>query len=436
MSFSILIPTLIVINIIYVLAFFAGSLWLGVHEQHYFLGSGKALFTLHVRGVRISAGLYLPVVSRIYIITDGHKKRLKYPWEFRDRSLLRRLGATLCGPVMLVATSIIICIVAEYIQERTIIPRSEVNHLGIYPSATAEIAGFKRGDRIVKLNGKDYEDFYELVEPSILGSRDTYYTVLRDGREINISLSTLPEGFTPDHKELFISLLVPFTILEVAPSTPAAEAGLEPGDKITHVNGQPVIKYYEIVDALNNDTTGSVNITVERTANDSMRTFTTDLTADSMVPGRNRIGIVPYEIYKTTTRRNTLIEAVTNGTFRAFSWSALNMKAFLRLFSGQLSPKRHVGAVGPVKVIDVTSNAVAHLNVIGVSMMIFAFLNFLPLPRAAFWELITLGYEGATKKQFPLHIFKILRKIALGLIIACILLIFFLDIARLFLMHG
>jgi len=429
MSILVLLLVLVVANIIYVTAFFAGSIRLGVYAKHYFLGIGRALFTLNICGVEISVGLYLPAFSHIYTVIDGQKERLKYPWEFREQPLLRRLGVTLCGPVALIIAGILTFILITYTQDQVIIPRSEVNRLGIYPSATAEIAGFKRGDRILKLNGEEYEDFYELVELSVLESRDTYYTVLRDGKEVNVSLNALPEGFTPDHNEYFISLLAPFTIREVAPSTPAAEAGLEYGDKITHVNGEPIIKYYEVLDAVNNDTTGRVTITIERMMNDSIHTFNTNLTADSMIPGRNRIGIVPNELYTTTSRRSTFIEAIIIGTRTAFFSTTRNITAFFRLFLGQLSMKRQVG--GPIGITK-ASNGYFYLYAIGTYTMFFAFANFLPLPRSAFWELIALGYEAATRKQLPFNVFKVLRKIALALIIACIVLLFFFDIAGLF----
>jgi len=427
MSILVLLLVLVVANIIYVTAFFAGSIRLGIHSEHYFLGSGRALFSLSVRGVKISIGFYLPVLSRIYSVVDGRKERLRYPWEFQEKPILRRLAVTLCGPIALAVAGMLIFILSTFTQELIIIPRAEVNRLGIYPSATAEIVGFRRGDRILKLNGEEYEDFYELVQPAVLESHDTYYTVLRNGQEIKISLSTLPEGYIPDYNELFISLLAPFTVREVAPNTPAAEAGIKYGDKITHVNGNPVIKYTEVLDAINNDTTGTVTVTVNRALNDSTYMFSVDLTADSMIPGRNRIGILPNELYATEIRHNTLTEAISRGIRMTVNTPVSNVRAFVKIISGRASKRRLGGPIGGTN----NSRVTVYLWAIAMFSIFFAYANFLPLPRSAFWEFLALGYETVTKKQFPYRIFKLLGIIALVLVIAGFTMFLIFDITRL-----
>ncbi|MEJ5331039.1 MAG: DegQ family serine endoprotease [Desulfobaccales bacterium] len=136
----------------------------------------------------------------------------------------------------------------------------------VRPGTPAEKAGIKRGDIIIEFNGQPIKEMNELprlVAATAPGTKATV-KVLRDGKEKTFSLTVTelvdepgtPGGPAPEAEELAglsVEDLTPAlarrfglretkgaVVTRVAPGSPAAEAGLRPGDLILEVNGGAV----------------------------------------------------------------------------------------------------------------------------------------------------------------------------------------------------
>jgi len=120
---------------------------------------------------------------------------------------------------------------------------------GVQKGSPAEKAGFRTGDRIVKVNGKD--DFDPMQLPSICydhAGKPMTFEVLREGAE---GPKTVSLTATPDDSSPWTEMVLPQEPLEVSglglcypisahiqavrPESPAARAGLKPGDVISAV---------------------------------------------------------------------------------------------------------------------------------------------------------------------------------------------------------
>ncbi len=136
----------------------------------------------------------------------------------------------------------------------------------VRPGTPAEKAGIKRGDIITEFNGQPIKEMNELprlVAATPPGTKATV-KILRDGKERTLSMTVTelkdepttaagPEGeednlagLTVDDldanlaRRLNLRETKGVVVTRVAPGTPAAEAGLRPGDLILEVNGQNV----------------------------------------------------------------------------------------------------------------------------------------------------------------------------------------------------
>ena len=413
------------------LIFYAGSFFFairwGLHEQQYFLGYGRKLFDITLFNIKFSVGFYLPLAGlfRIYRIEEDQKLRWRHYWEFFDHPLWKRFFVTIGSILSLTLASVIIYGAMAYVEEEPNITKAEVNRLGIYPSALAAESGLQRGDKIVRINGRDYERYSDLVDPYHLLKGGSMYTILREGTEIDVTLNPFTLEDFSELEMPYISLLAPFEIRKVLPGTPAESAGIMPGDMIAKVNDQPVIKIYDFEKALREDDDGRVILEVIRQS----ETIKTEMTVETgYFTGFYIEEKINYEI-----KRNSLGESIQQGFVKPFAVVKAQVTTFFKIMSGSLVFKESHPIRGP---IGMTNNPARHpwkrfWQVTGVLCIVTAFLNLLPLPNTVFWKAIPLLYETITRKEYPYRAYKATRIIGMIIVVLFMVWIFLVDIINL-----
>src|SRR5688572_14904184 len=174
------------------------------------------------------------------------------PWEFRSKPAWQRLIVMLGGIIVNVIVGILIFIGLTFTYGDTFILKDAVNNNGGFQvGPVGESIGLKTGDKIIKINGNDYEYFQDLIKPETLLSDNASYTVDRAGQIIEIPL---PGDFIQkfNRKEglrNFLYFRIPSVIDEVSPGTVAEKVGMKKGDLITSINGQP-IQYHDQIASL------------------------------------------------------------------------------------------------------------------------------------------------------------------------------------------
>ncbi len=417
-----LLLAFVLLNIIYIVFFFTASIRLNAAAPHYFLGFGPTLFFFQIGEIKFSVGFYIPVIglAKIYTVVNGEKHPMMYPWEFFDQPLGRRWMVTLSGAIGLFLTGTIIFIGITYFNEERIIAKEEVNRNGIYPSKLALKYGFQQGDKIVAFNGKDYTHFYELVDPEVITHPDTYYTILRDNKKMDIPTHVSADSL--DRSEYFFSLLAPFVVEQVMENTPAEKAGLLAGDRIVKVNDHSIVKYHELNEALLSDDDDNVTLTVKRGKGTNSNTFNVEVVLD----GNRTLGIIPKELINYTTKENSFSESIVKGTYSALYVPVIQIRAFGKMFTGTLSVKKSLS--GPVRI---NSSLNTYLRLFAILAIVTTLFNLLPFPKSALWEMIPLTYEGITGKRFSTKLFPALRKIAIFILVLLIVVVFISDLINL-----
>jgi serine protease Do len=149
----------------------------------------------------------------------------------------------------------------------------------VSPRSPAEKAGLKGGDVITEFNGKPVQDSRQLrlMVGQTAPDSEVDLRLLRDGRErkLGVVLSELPRDNDPDgrdgrdaeHEGGLQGVMVDdlnaqhrrqfnipagvegALVTRVAPDSPAAEAGLQPGDVIREINRRPVADSAELLEA-------------------------------------------------------------------------------------------------------------------------------------------------------------------------------------------
>ncbi len=136
----------------------------------------------------------------------------------------------------------------------------------VSPDGPAANSGLRRGDVITVIDGKPVEDvghFRNLIASAPPGTK-ARLTIVRDGREqtVDVTIGAAPErttaaaapGARQESPGLSVADVTPelprrlglppelqgVVVTQVLPGSPAAEAGIRPGDIIQEVNRQPV----------------------------------------------------------------------------------------------------------------------------------------------------------------------------------------------------
>ena len=135
------------------------------------------------------------------------------------------------GIIFNVITGLIIFSMITFNSGETFLSKDEINKNGILALELGKEAGFETGDKILLINGNNWEKDADLFNPNLFFDNNTTFTVLRDNKEIVINL---PENFinkmnTRDAMSSFIKARIPFTVDSVYSNS--LKAGLEKGDK-------------------------------------------------------------------------------------------------------------------------------------------------------------------------------------------------------------
>jgi regulator of sigma E protease len=107
----------------------------------------------------------------------------------------------------------------------------------VEPGSPADKAGVKPGDQIVSFDGKDKPDWQD-VQNTVLTSpgRPLAITVDRNGTQLQFMVTPERKG-REEAGDVGMFPVIRTIVQDVQPSSPAARAGVKPGDEIIRVNG-------------------------------------------------------------------------------------------------------------------------------------------------------------------------------------------------------
>lgn len=311
------------------------------------------------------------------------------PWEFRSKPAWQRLIVMMGGIIVNVITGIIIFISMTYYNGESYLTKNDLNEHGIEAYKLGEEIGFKTGDKVLKLNGEDFEQFGDLVSSEVILGDDTYYTVQRGEEIVEISI---PKGFLDkftDKKKYdgqFIGPRQPFEVGMVQSGTPADKGGLQEGDQFLTVNDTSVAYFTNFRSLLQSNKGDTIKAVVKR--NGSTKELTLAVQEDGTV------GFRPIWLLNFSHRDYSFGESVNKGTAQAFQVIWVNVKAFGKIFSGEVSASKSIsGPIGIAQMFGGTWDWTKFWSLTGLLSMVLAFMNFLPIPALDGGHVVFLTYE-------------------------------------------
>lgn len=372
------------------------------------------------------------------------------PYEFRTKPAWQRLIVMLGGIIVNVIVGVIIFIGMTWILGDKYLPKDYVNaHGGIHALELGKQLGLQSGDKIININGKDYDDFKDVADPDVLLSSGSYYTVDRNGQQMKIEIpGNFIENFN-DQKaaEKFILNRVPPVIDEIAPEVPivlndkkapkvesmAKRVGLQSGDRFIEFDGKPVTFYDDVTDGLltHKDANGNpkpnetISFKVQR--GDQVLSFTEPYTTPQIGFNINS-GITEADLVTVTY---SFGESIPTGAARAFEIIFIQLKAFKKLITGEISFRDSInGPIGMARAFGVEWDWERFWRMTGLLSMVLAFMNLLPIPGLDGGYVMFLLYEMISGRQPSEKFFEAALKVGMFLLLVLMVFVFYNDIAR------
>ncbi|MFM7672846.1 MAG: RIP metalloprotease RseP [Bacteroidota bacterium] len=197
-------------------------------------------------------------------------KQPAQPWEFRSKPAWQRLIVMLGGVIMNILTAFVIYGVILAVWGDKKVPSSSMKYGVHVGDSTLWKIGFRNGDRIIGVDGKEVYDLTRFKKKLITGSK---VQVERAGQKIELPL---PENFVEQLVENknqprkgFIEPRIPAWVCQVEDTSSAYRSGLRVNDKIVGLDSVPLQFFDELADQLQTKKGTTVQLTVNRNGKDT-----------------------------------------------------------------------------------------------------------------------------------------------------------------------
>ncbi len=352
------------------------------------------------------------------------------PWEFRSKKPWQRLIVMLGGIIVNVIVGVLIFVGIVFFIGDQYLPMKYVNdHGGVWALELGQELGFKTGDKIVKINGKDFENFEDLTKHDVLLSDNSSYSVMRGGQMTEIPVpANFIENF--NKKEAILRFLLPRSealVESVKEGTVASRTGLKKGDKFVEMNGRPVAYFDEVVVGIKDYKGDSLAFKVQRGSE--------VLSFHEYFKGEASIGFYrPMELVPASEMNKvdySLGQSLVLGPARAFDVIFTQVKAFKKIFSGEISFRKSLsGPVGMAQAYGGQWDWERFWRMTGLLSMVLAFMNLLPIPGLDGGYVMFLLYEMVSGREPNEKVFETALKIGMAILLVLMVFVFYNDIAK------
>lgn len=316
------------------------------------------------------------------------------PYEFRSKPAGQRLMIMVAGVLFNFLLALFIYSMVLFTWGDTFLPLKNVK-AGMDYSETFHNVGFQDGDILLKADDTELERFGEDCFRRVLNAQTV--TVLRGGVETVIPIPEDMAQRVMRDKKGFASYRFPMVVRELGKTesgeSPAAVAGLQPGDSIVSINGIVTPSFYEVGEVLAQNKDKDVLVGFYRAGIPQTLTLHTD-TAGKM----GIYSVSPFDMYQMVTRKYGFFESFPAGVMlgvNTLKGYVSDMKyVFTKEGASSLGGFGTIGSLFPAE-WDWHSfwMKTAFLSII------LAFMNILPIPALDGGHVMFLLYEVIARRK-------------------------------------
>jgi len=421
-----------VMIMIHELGHFWAARYFDVKIEAFSFGFGPRLFGLR-RGetdYRVSLILFGGYVKMAgEQVTD---ENLDDPRSFLAKPRWQRLIIAAAGPFMNIVLAIGLLTGLYMVKFQKISDADMVALIGhVTPGSPAAKAGIQDGDRIVRMDGTVNPTWEDVGLREIESAyRPMRLTIERSGQFFDTTVtpvlserSGVGSAGWDERGEIQLG--------EVTPDMPAAKAGLQKGDLIVAVNGQPMhsqVKFHEITEKSGGK---PLEIEYQRKGEKNSVSVTPVFSRSDGQP-RFMIGVLPEPKYHIITTRLSL-PAALNESARQNGKDALLIVNFLKgMVERRMSPKNLTGPIGLTQLSgdaarEGPSTFLRLMSMVSLNLAIF---NLLPIPILDGGVILMLLVEMTMQRDLSLDVKEAVLKVGFVCIMVIVAFVIYNDIAK------
>ena len=412
----------------------------GVHVVRFAVGFGKPVLSLRdKRGTEFCVGV-VPLGGYVRMYdrrdSDAHQWAPADPSSGTSYDAVSpwwRIAIAVAGPGANFVLALLVYWLLSVLGVNAAVP-----HVGMVAEDTpAHRAGIRGGDEIVAVDGAKTSSWNDValalagrlgetgvidIETSRSGQRQSH----------RISVTEWLSGVTDPNTvgELGIGIEPLAIIGAVIEGDPAMQGGLRPSDRVTRVDGDPIVLWRELVERIRESAGEPLRLTVERDSGTASLTVTprANTTEEGEV-----IGYVGAQVgMPSRVVRFGPIEAIGRAASETWSKTLLTVDLVRKMVTGSVSP---ANLAGPLSIAIVTGEEARaglgrFLSILALLSISFGVLNLLPIPVLDGGHVVYSALEIVRSKPVSLRAQAVASQVGLAVVVAIMVFVFYVDITR------
>ena len=364
-------------------------------------------------------------------------KKPAQPWEFRTKPAWQRLLIMIGGVLVNFLLALFIYSMILFHWGDQYIPVKDMT-LGMKFNEEAKSYGFQDGDILVGTDTKTFKEFSANLYRDI--SEAHRVDIIRQGKPMSIALPgnlNLLNMIKSDPS--FVRPLIPAVVDSVLEGSPAAQIGMQKGDRIVAINDAPVDSYNAFADLL---ARRSDLLTVATTKADSLKARSVTLvyeksnsqtdTAAVVLTPELKLGFMVKTLaglYQPVTIEYGFLESIPAGIKYGWDVLASYVDDLKYVFSAEGA--KSLGGFGAIgNLFPAAWDWYVFWKMTAFLSIILAFMNILPIPALDGGHVLFLLYEIITRRK-PSENFMIKAEyVGFGLLILLLLVANLNDVLR------
>ena len=355
------------------------------------------------------------------------------PWEFRSKPAWQRLIIMLGGIIMNVLVAFLIYAMVLFAWGEKLTLMSSLKD-GVAMDSTALKLGFKNGDRIISVDGKEIIYFNDLRKSILVGHM---VQLDRNGENVEINLpKDLIDQVASTKNFYLMGPRQPLYISGIRDSSENKNAGLMKNDHIVAINDSIKIKYYdEFATTLQHFKNQKINLTVERKGELKKFIVSVNSTAEIRITlsGLSEDQMEKQGYVKFERRKFNFMESFPAGVNKTFSVLGDYIDQFKLILSPSTGAYKHMGGfISMGNIFPAEWDWEYFWSRTAFISVILAFMNLLPIPALDGGHVVFTLWEMITRRKPSIKVLTYSQYVGMSFLLLLMIYANLNDVIRLF----